>query len=60
MPFIGSKSKVSEVLNKKRPLTLSMMRSLLQNLGIPDEIFLQKTGEVFPRQYPILSGICFH
>ena len=35
VPFIGSKSKVSEILNKKRPLTLSMMRSLHQNLGIP-------------------------
>ena len=44
VPFIGSKSKVSEVLNKKRPLTLSMMRSLHQNLGIPAEIFLQKAG----------------
>jgi HTH-type transcriptional regulator/antitoxin HigA len=35
VPFIGSKSKVSEVLNNKRPLTLSIMRSLHQNLGIP-------------------------
>jgi len=30
VPFIGSKSKVSEVLNGKRPLTLAMMRGLLQ------------------------------
>jgi len=44
VPFIGSKSKVSEVLNKKRPLTLSMIRSLHENLGIPAEILLQKTG----------------
>jgi len=49
VPFIGSKSKVSEILNNKRPLTLSMMRSLHQNLGIPAEIFLQKTGSNFPK-----------
>jgi HTH-type transcriptional regulator/antitoxin HigA len=28
VPFLGSRSKVSEVLNRKRPLTLAMMRSL--------------------------------
>ena len=49
VPFIGSKGKVSEILNKKRPLTISMMRSLHQNLGIPAEIFLQKTGGNFPK-----------
>ncbi len=45
VPFIGSKSKVSEVLKRKRNLTLSMMRSLHKNLGIPAEIFLQ-TSEI--------------
>lgn len=52
VPFIGSKSKVSEVLNKKRPLTLSMMRSLHENLGISAEILLQKTGAEFPQEAP--------
>ncbi len=52
VPFIGSKSKVSEVLNKKRPLTLSMMRALHENLGIPAEILLQKTGADFPQAAP--------
>jgi HTH-type transcriptional regulator/antitoxin HigA len=52
VPFIGSKSKVSEVLNKKRPLTLSMMRSLHENLGISAEILLQKTGADFPQEAP--------
>ena len=37
VPFIGSKSKVSEVLNKKRPLSLSMMRALHKGLNIPAE-----------------------
>ena len=42
VPFIGSRSKVSEVLNRKRPLTLSMMRSLHKELGIPADVLLTK------------------
>ncbi len=59
VPFIGSKSKVSEVLNKKRPLTLSMMRSLHQNLGIPAEVFLQKTDGKFPKAIPHIEWHLF-
>jgi HTH-type transcriptional regulator/antitoxin HigA len=44
MPFIGSRSRVSEILNHKRPLTLRMIRSLHQGLGIPAEILLQDVG----------------
>jgi HTH-type transcriptional regulator/antitoxin HigA len=35
VPFIGSRSKVSEVLARKRPLTLPMIRALHFGLGIP-------------------------
>lgn len=52
VPLIGSKSKVSEVLNQKRTLTLSMMRSLHENLGISAEILLQKTVADFPQTVP--------
>jgi len=45
VPFIGSKSKVSEILNKKRPLTLSMMRSLHQNLFVDDMDVRNLAGE---------------
>jgi HTH-type transcriptional regulator/antitoxin HigA len=38
---LGSKSKVSEVLNRKRPLSISMIRALHAELGIPAEILLQ-------------------
>ena len=37
IPCIGSRSKVSEVLSRKRPLTLSMIRALNSGLGIPLE-----------------------
>ena len=35
IPYIGSRSKVSEVLAGKRPLTLKMIRALNEGLGIP-------------------------
>jgi HTH-type transcriptional regulator / antitoxin HigA len=50
IPYFGSKSKVSEVLNGKRPLTLSMMRELNKGLGIPAEILLKEPGRDFPDQ----------
>lgn len=37
VPFIGSRSRVSEILNRKRPLTVQMIRSLSGGLGIPLE-----------------------
>lgn len=40
---IGSKSKVSEVLSKKRTLTLPMIRRLNKNLHIPAEVLIKET-----------------
>src|SRR5712692_315447 len=40
--YIGSRSKVSEILSRKRPLTLSMIRALHDSLGIPAESLLQE------------------
>jgi HTH-type transcriptional regulator / antitoxin HigA len=48
VPYIGSKSKVSEVLNGKRPLTLAMMRSLNKALGLSAEVLLKVPGAAFP------------
>ena len=39
--FIGSRARVSEVLNRKRPLTMQMIRNLHKGLGIPAEILIQ-------------------
>lgn len=50
VPYIGTKSKVSEVLNGKRPLTLAMMRSLNKNLGISAEVLLKEPGAGFPNE----------
>lgn len=40
VPLIGSKSYVSQVLNKKKPLTAAIMKVLHQKMGIPAEILL--------------------
>ena len=42
IPFIGSKSKVSEVLAGKRSLTVPMIRALHEGLRIPAEVLLQE------------------
>ncbi len=40
-PFIGSRNRVYEVLNRKRPLTLKMIRRLHTGLGIPAESLIK-------------------
>ncbi len=56
--FIGSKSRVSEVLSGKRDLTLAMVRKLHEGLGIPLKSLVQDgLGELPPRiepeEYPV-------
>jgi len=41
-PYIGSRSRVSEILSGKRQLTLNMVRALSEGLGIPAEVLIQK------------------
>lgn len=38
--YLGSQSRVSEILNRKRKLTLRMVKSLYKGLKIPAEILL--------------------
>ena len=40
-PYIGSRARVSEILNRKRPLTLSMIQRLHTGLGIPAEVLVK-------------------
>ena len=41
VPYIGNKSKVSEVLNRKVGLSLSMITSLAKGLHLPLEVLVQ-------------------
>ena len=43
VPYIGGRNRVYEVLNRKRPLSLKMIRRLHKGLGIPAESLI-KTG----------------
>lgn len=40
-PYIGSRGRVAEILNRKRPLTIEMIRRLHAGLGIPAEVLIQ-------------------
>ena len=40
-PYIGASGRVSEILNKKRKLTLPMIRRLHDDLKIPYESLIQ-------------------
>lgn len=42
IPFVGSRNRVHEVLNRKRPLTLKMIWRLHTGLGIPAESLIRQ------------------
>jgi HTH-type transcriptional regulator/antitoxin HigA len=41
IPFFGSRARVSEILNKKRSLSINMIRKLQKGLGISAEILIK-------------------
>jgi HTH-type transcriptional regulator/antitoxin HigA len=41
--MIGKSNRVYEVLNRKRPLTLTMIRKLHKNLGIPANVLIAES-----------------
>ena len=43
--YIGSRGRVSEILNKKRTLTLPMISRLNKNLNIPADILIQEINK---------------
>jgi HTH-type transcriptional regulator/antitoxin HigA len=53
-PYIGSRARVSEVMARRRPLTLSMIRRLSVGLGIPTDVLIQparsSTGQLDRQQ----------
>lgn len=40
-PYLGTRARVSEVLNRRRPLSLAMIRKLQTGLGLPADILVQ-------------------
>lgn len=41
-PLLGGRGRVSEVLNRRRPLTLAMIRRLSRELGIPASVLVKE------------------
>ncbi len=41
-PYIGSRARVAEVLNRARPLTLEMIRRLSEGLKVPADILVRR------------------
>ena len=39
-PYIGSRARVAEVLNRVRPLSLEMIRRLSAGLGLPADLLI--------------------
>lgn len=58
VPFLGSKSKVSEVLHGQRDLSLTMIRKLVDGLGIPAEVLLQETAGKLESRKQVKSSKC--
>lgn len=47
-PFIGTRARVTEIMNRRRPLTIDMIRRLHAGTGIPAEVLIQS--------YPVSPG----
>ncbi len=41
-PYLGSRARVAEVLNRVRPLSLEMIRKLSEGLGLPAEVLVRR------------------
>lgn len=55
-PYLGSRARVSEILNRRRPLSLEMIRKLQSGLGLPADVLIQpyplQTDVVDSPQHP--------
>ncbi len=40
-PYLGSRARVAEILNRRRPLTLEMIRRLHSGLGLDPRVLIQ-------------------
>jgi HTH-type transcriptional regulator/antitoxin HigA len=49
-PLIGSRTRVAEVLNRKRNLSIAMIRRLNAELGIPAEVLVRPTRSTGSRK----------
>jgi HTH-type transcriptional regulator / antitoxin HigA len=41
-PFMGSRARVAEILNRARPMTLNMIRRLSEGLNVPADLLIAR------------------
>ncbi|MFN9637985.1 MAG: type II toxin-antitoxin system HigA family antitoxin [Synechococcaceae cyanobacterium] len=46
---IGSSGRISEVMNKQRPLTLAMIRKLVEKFDLPADVLIRNTSRIHAR-----------
>src|ERR1700760_3147504 len=51
-PMIGTRTRVAEVLNRRRSLSISMIRRLHATLGIPAEVLIRPSGPAAGQKTP--------
>ena len=56
-PYLGSRARVAEVLNRKRGLTIEMIRRLHQGLGISADILIQPYPLQVQRPSKVLRSV---
>ncbi|HEV8108525.1 MAG TPA: transcriptional regulator [Burkholderiales bacterium] len=56
VPMIGQLNRVYEVLARKRPLTLAMIRALHAKLGIPSELLIREPAAQYQARRPGSKG----
>jgi HTH-type transcriptional regulator/antitoxin HigA len=57
LSYLGSKERVSEILNRKRGLSLEMIRRLHAGLGIPADLLVGNQGQRADRKTPPQTGL---
>ena len=40
-PYIGPRGRVADIMNRTRPLSVTMIRRLSSGLGLPDDVLIQ-------------------
>lgn len=55
-PYLGSRARVSEILNRRRPLSLEMIRKLQAGLGLPADVLVQPYALCDAQQTMIAAG----
>jgi HTH-type transcriptional regulator/antitoxin HigA len=59
IPYLGSRSKVSEILSGRRSLSMAMIRKLHAGLGIPLEVLVQESAPAPAQDCADIDWRCF-